>query len=97
MDSVRDCADVIIVVDNGSSDRTAEVAREHGALVVHEPQRGYGAACLRGIQNIRDIVTRHSLPGPRPAASIVIVTRHSFSSSTPMPAIILMMFGLSLR
>ena len=37
----------IIVADNGSSDRTAEVARAHGATVVSEPERGYGAACLR--------------------------------------------------
>ncbi len=39
----------IIVVDNGSSDRTAEIAESHGARVVREPQRGYGAACLAGI------------------------------------------------
>ncbi len=38
-----------VVSDNGSSDRTADVARAHGALVVSEPRRGYGAACLRGI------------------------------------------------
>lgn len=36
----------VIVVDNGSPDRTADVAAAHGALVVREPQRGYGAACL---------------------------------------------------
>jgi len=41
--------DQVIVVDNGSQDRTAEVAASHGALVVHEPQRGYGAACLAGV------------------------------------------------
>src|SRR5262245_31069551 len=40
--------DQVIVVDNGSQDRTAEVAAAHGALVVREPQRGYGAACLAG-------------------------------------------------
>jgi glycosyltransferase involved in cell wall biosynthesis len=40
----------VIVVDNGSQDRTAEVAVAHGALVVREPQRGYGAACLAGVQ-----------------------------------------------
>ena len=40
----------VIVVDNGSQDRTAEVAAAHGALVVHEPQRGYGAACLAGVR-----------------------------------------------
>lgn len=36
------------MVDNGSSDRTAEVARAAGARVIHEPMRGYGAACLAG-------------------------------------------------
>jgi glycosyltransferase involved in cell wall biosynthesis len=41
--------DQIIVVDNGSRDRTAEVARAAGARVVWEPRRGYGQACLRGI------------------------------------------------
>jgi glycosyltransferase involved in cell wall biosynthesis len=39
----------IIVVDNGSRDRTAEQARTGGALVVLEPRRGYGRACLAGI------------------------------------------------
>ena len=39
----------VIVVDNGSEDRTAEVARAHGARVVREPRRGYGQACLSGI------------------------------------------------
>jgi glycosyltransferase involved in cell wall biosynthesis len=40
----------VIVIDNGSSDATAEVARAAGALVVDEPQRGYGHACWRGFQ-----------------------------------------------
>lgn len=40
---------LIVVADNGSTDRTAEVARAHGATVVHEPERGYGAACLKAI------------------------------------------------
>jgi len=39
----------IIVVDNNSSDNTAAVAREAGATVLHEPQKGYGYACLKGI------------------------------------------------
>ncbi|TYB57182.1 glycosyltransferase family 2 protein [Nonomuraea sp. PA05] len=38
-----------IVVDNGSTDRSALVAVEHGALVVHEPRRGFGAACHAGL------------------------------------------------
>ena len=39
----------VIVVDNNSSDNTAAVAREAGATVLHEPQMGYGYACLKGI------------------------------------------------
>jgi glycosyltransferase involved in cell wall biosynthesis len=40
----------VIVVDNGSQDRTADVAARGGALVVHEPRRGYGAACMAGVR-----------------------------------------------
>lgn len=39
----------VVVVDNGSADRTAERARAAGATVVSEPRRGYGWACLAGI------------------------------------------------
>jgi glycosyltransferase involved in cell wall biosynthesis len=39
----------IVVVDNGSRDRTAQVAGAAGARVVREPRRGYGHACLAGI------------------------------------------------
>lgn len=45
----RDLFKTVIVADNGSADRTAEVAREHGAIVVSEPERGYGAACLASL------------------------------------------------
>jgi glycosyltransferase involved in cell wall biosynthesis len=38
----------VIVVDNGSSDRTADVARSCGAQVIGEPRRGYGYACAAG-------------------------------------------------
>lgn len=44
--------DTIVVADNGSRDGTADVARAHGATVVHEPERGYGAACLAGLTAI---------------------------------------------
>jgi len=42
----------VVVVDNGSTDGTAEVARHQGALVVKEPRRGYGCACLAGIAEL---------------------------------------------
>src|SRR3954452_12458997 len=38
----------VIVVDNGSEDRSAEVARSAGARVIYEPRRGYGSAYLAG-------------------------------------------------
>jgi glycosyltransferase involved in cell wall biosynthesis len=38
-----------IVVDNGSADGSAEVAAAHGAVVVREPLRGFGAACHAGL------------------------------------------------
>jgi rSAM/selenodomain-associated transferase 1 len=40
----------VIVVDNGSDDATAAVARAAGAEVVCEPRRGYGYACLAGVR-----------------------------------------------
>jgi len=43
----------VVVADNGSRDRTREVAREAGAVVVDEPHRGYGAACLRALAECR--------------------------------------------
>ncbi len=39
-----------IVVDNGSTDATAQLARDAGATVVHESVRGYGSACFAGLQ-----------------------------------------------
>lgn len=40
----------IIVVNNGSTDQTAEVAKARGAIVLDEMKRGYGNACLKGIE-----------------------------------------------
>ena len=48
-DIPADLVSKVIVVDNGSTDATAQVAQQAGAHVVHAPRRGYGAACLAGI------------------------------------------------
>ena len=45
----RAVVDEVLVVDNGSTDATAERARTAGARVVSEPRRGYGRACQAGI------------------------------------------------
>ncbi len=51
-DVPREIADEIIVVNNGSTDRTAEVAAAAGARVVTEPQRGYGRAFRAGLRSL---------------------------------------------
>src|SRR6476469_5124100 len=54
-DVVRECLATglpgeVVVVDNGSSDRTAERAAAAGARVVSEPTPGYGRACAAGVR-----------------------------------------------
>jgi len=46
--------DEIVVVDNGSSDDTARYAADAGATVLHEPKRGYGFACTKGIRYLSE-------------------------------------------
>ncbi len=48
--AIPDWVDEVLVVDNGSTDATARVAQEQGARVLWEPERGYGAACLAGLE-----------------------------------------------
>ena len=48
-DVPRSLVSEVLVVDNGSRDRTAEVAKAAGATVLSEPRAGYGQACLTGI------------------------------------------------
>jgi glycosyltransferase involved in cell wall biosynthesis len=48
MDQVKE----VLVIDNGSSDRTSDIAASHGAAVYREPRKGYGNACLKGLANM---------------------------------------------
>ncbi len=43
----------VVVIDNGSSDGTADAARRAGAEVVSQPRRGYGRACLAGFAHLK--------------------------------------------
>lgn len=66
----------VVVVDRASRDRTAEIARDAGALVLREPSGGYGAACLRAqahfsaLPRVPDVVV--FVPGDRPAAATAV-------------------------
>jgi glycosyltransferase involved in cell wall biosynthesis len=55
LEAMPDRVALVVVADNGSTDRTAEVARRGGAHVVHETERGYGAACLAGIRYLAQL------------------------------------------
>lgn len=48
-DIPQDLVSEVVVADNGSTDRTAEVAAGAGATVLREKRRGYGYACMKGI------------------------------------------------
>src|SRR5512144_3367484 len=66
----------VVVVDRASTDRTAEIARDAGALVLREPSGGYGAACLRAqahfssLPRVPDVIV--FVPADHPAAAVAI-------------------------
>lgn len=49
---IPDIVSEIIVIDNNSSDKTSEVAKNAGATVLFEKRKGYGYACLKGMEYI---------------------------------------------
>jgi glycosyltransferase involved in cell wall biosynthesis len=67
----------VVVIDRASNDRTAEIARDAGALVLREPGGGYGAACQRAqahfqaLPRVPEVVV--FLPGDRPAAASALL------------------------
>ena len=61
----------VIVVDNGSSDDSAEIAAEHGATVVFEPRRGYGQAYLTGLSQAHgDFIVMTDADGTYPVVEL---------------------------
>ncbi|MYI45804.1 MAG: glycosyltransferase family 2 protein [Gemmatimonadetes bacterium] len=70
----------VIVADNGSTDNTAAVARALGAIVVREPRRGYGSACLAGIRHLSDL--------PIPPAAIVFLDADHPESAARLPLVL---------
>ena len=54
IEAIPQIVEEIIVVNNNSTDNTAAVARASGATVLNEPQRGYGHACLKGMEYITE-------------------------------------------
>jgi len=55
----------VVVVDNGSTDRTAQRAAAAGATVVSEPRRGYGRACFSGVVAAGDVDLIVQMDGDR--------------------------------
>ncbi len=55
----------VVVVDNGSTDGSAQVARDAGAVVLREGKIGYGAACARAVAHLEVL--------PRPPDAVVFV------------------------
>ena len=62
----------VIVCDNGSTDRSADIAKQNQATVLLENKRGYGAACLRGLRYLEE-----KLPNEQP--EIVVFMDGDFS------------------
>jgi len=53
----KDWIRTMIVCDNGSTDGTSEAAKKGGAVVVTQPERGYGNACLAGMCYLESLST----------------------------------------
>lgn len=54
-DMPRDLVDEVVVVDNGSTDKTPSIARESGATLLFESRRGYGFPCLKGMEYLKTV------------------------------------------
>jgi glycosyltransferase involved in cell wall biosynthesis len=72
-----ECIDEVVVVDNNSTDRTAEVAKAHGARVVFEARKGYGAAYKAGLPAATgDVIVTLDGDGTYPSEQIPELVDH---------------------
>lgn len=53
LNDIPELATEVIVVDNGSLDNTVHVAQNQGAIVLHEPRKGYGYACKHALEFLK--------------------------------------------
>ena len=53
-DIPKDLVDEVVIVDNGSTDRTLQIAEELGATLLSESKKGYGYPCLMGIEYLKE-------------------------------------------
>lgn len=71
LSAVPKSVDEVIVIDNSSTDRTAEVARAFGARVVQEPRKGYGSAYMAGLAAAStDLIATADADGTYPVQKI---------------------------
>jgi hypothetical protein len=77
IDQLPPCVDEVVVVDNNSTDRTADVARSLGARVVPESRKGYGAAYQAGLPAATgDVIVTLDGDGTYPADQIPELVDH---------------------
>ena len=77
IEGLPDCVDEIVVVDNNSTDRTAEVAKASGARVVFEARKGYGAAYKAGLPAATgDVIVTLDGDGTYPSEQIPELVDH---------------------
>ena len=70
----------VVVADNGSTDNTATIARAAGAVVVREPRRGYGSACLAGIRYLSAL--------PTPPTAVVFLDADHPENAARLPLVL---------
>ncbi|HKE13916.1 MAG TPA: glycosyltransferase [Kofleriaceae bacterium] len=70
----------VVVVDAGSTDATPLVARDAGAVLLHERSDGYGAACRRAIAHLESL--------PRPPDAVVLMAGDGSDDPADIPALL---------